>query len=369
MRPGLNALPWVAASAVLAIAACDGSPTDTEPPDVSPDPAELRLACATGVDAVSEFLGLDAPGGGTAAAVDYYLKLEGIDGESEAAGHEDEIEILSWSWGMALNGETRETDGTPTTVSLAGGMVVTIPQSETSRTLKDAHEQEEPIPEITMTLRKAEGDGDYLAIELKDVLVSSVTESQAGDQAPSEQMSLNYEEVKVTYDADMTCGGASNAVATFLGLDITRDESAATYAAYIKFDGIDGESQHQGHEEELDVLSFSWLTVIEVDAAGASGGSSATSRSALVLEKQPGASSQPLTEAARDENEFPWVTLSLYDASGDPSVDPLLVTFEDVVVESIETLIDDTAGLEIERVTVSWKGKVEYEWKVEEGDT
>src|SRR4051812_38889899 len=33
-------------------------------------------------------------------AVDIFLRLSGIDGESIASGHAKEIDILSWSWGM-----------------------------------------------------------------------------------------------------------------------------------------------------------------------------------------------------------------------------------------------------------------------------
>src|ERR1039457_226434 len=32
-------------------------------------------------------------------AVDYYLKLDGITGESVSDGHKDEIQLLSFSWG------------------------------------------------------------------------------------------------------------------------------------------------------------------------------------------------------------------------------------------------------------------------------
>ena len=33
------------------------------------------------------------------AAVDYFLKLDGIDGETKQKGHEKEIELESWSFG------------------------------------------------------------------------------------------------------------------------------------------------------------------------------------------------------------------------------------------------------------------------------
>ena len=32
-------------------------------------------------------------------AVDYFLKLDGIQGESADTNHKDEIQIMSWSWG------------------------------------------------------------------------------------------------------------------------------------------------------------------------------------------------------------------------------------------------------------------------------
>jgi type VI secretion system secreted protein Hcp len=38
------------------------------------------------------------------AAFDYFLKIDGIPGESTDSKHKDEIDVLSWSWG-----ETQET--------------------------------------------------------------------------------------------------------------------------------------------------------------------------------------------------------------------------------------------------------------------
>jgi len=38
------------------------------------------------------------------AAVDYFLKLDGIQGESKADKHTDEIDVLSFSWGATQSG-------------------------------------------------------------------------------------------------------------------------------------------------------------------------------------------------------------------------------------------------------------------------
>ena len=34
-------------------------------------------------------------------AVDYFLKLDGIQGESADSKHKDEVQIMSWSWGAS----------------------------------------------------------------------------------------------------------------------------------------------------------------------------------------------------------------------------------------------------------------------------
>jgi len=38
------------------------------------------------------------------AAVDMYIKIEGIKGESRDKQHKGEIDVLAWSWGMTQSG-------------------------------------------------------------------------------------------------------------------------------------------------------------------------------------------------------------------------------------------------------------------------
>ncbi|MHA6333247.1 type VI secretion system tube protein Hcp [Qipengyuania sp. CAU 1752] len=53
----------------------------------------LRFALGTALAALT--LGLAAP----ALATDYYLKMEGVEGEAQSHERADTIEVLSWSWG------------------------------------------------------------------------------------------------------------------------------------------------------------------------------------------------------------------------------------------------------------------------------
>ena len=44
-------------------------------------------------------------------AVDMYLKLNGIDGESADDKHKKEIDVLAWSWSMSQSGTTHTATG------------------------------------------------------------------------------------------------------------------------------------------------------------------------------------------------------------------------------------------------------------------
>ena len=50
------------------------------------------------------------------ASVDYFLKIDGIKGESGDSKHKDEIDVLSWSWGETQQGAS----GQGRTTSRAG---------------------------------------------------------------------------------------------------------------------------------------------------------------------------------------------------------------------------------------------------------
>ncbi len=39
-------------------------------------------------------------------AVDYFLELDGINGEAQDKTHKDKIDVLSWSWGCSQSGTT-----------------------------------------------------------------------------------------------------------------------------------------------------------------------------------------------------------------------------------------------------------------------
>jgi type VI secretion system secreted protein Hcp len=133
------------------------------------------------------------------AAVDYFLKIDGISGESSDSKHKDEIEIQSWSWG--------ETN----TVSQVGGggagkvqfqdFHFTAAISKASPKLFLSCATGEHIKEATLFARKAgSGQQDFMHIKMEDVLISSYQGGGAAstDAVPTDQFSLNF--AKIEYD-------------------------------------------------------------------------------------------------------------------------------------------------------------------------
>lgn len=141
---------------------------------------------------------LALPVAASAAAVDYFLKIDGIDGESTDDKHKNEIDIESWSWGVS-----------PTSPSAAGRATSRPCVSPISFTklLDKATPQlmvnaasGMVIPKATLTARKAgEGQQEFLKIELANVLVSSYQAAGSSAGAPVEQFALNFSKLTVEY--------------------------------------------------------------------------------------------------------------------------------------------------------------------------
>lgn len=136
------------------------------------------------------------------ALVDYFLKLDGIQGEATGKGHEKEIDIESFSWGATNAALSHIGGGAGQGKVSLHDLTVTKKTDKASTSLmldccNGAH-----IKEGTLTARKAGGDQqEYLKIKLTDILVSSyqVSGHNSTDVIPVEQVSLNFAKVQITY--------------------------------------------------------------------------------------------------------------------------------------------------------------------------
>ncbi len=134
-------------------------------------------------------------------AVDMFLKIEGIDGESVDDSHADEVDILAWSWGMSQSGTTHMGPGAGSGKVNVQDVSVTKYVDSASHALMKSACKGTHIPEVVLTVRKA-GDSplEYIIITMEDVIVSSVsTGGSGGEERLTENVTLNFAKVYYKY--------------------------------------------------------------------------------------------------------------------------------------------------------------------------
>jgi type VI secretion system secreted protein Hcp len=148
------------------------------------------------------------------AAVDYFLKLDGIDGESTDHKHKSEIDLESWSWGASQSGTHSGMGGGGAGKVSMQDFHFVMKINKASPKLMLACATGEHIKKATLTCRKAGSEQqEYLKVTMSDLLVSSYQTggSAHGDVVPTDQISLNFSKIEFEYKeqkADGTLGGA-----------------------------------------------------------------------------------------------------------------------------------------------------------------
>jgi len=150
------------------------------------------------------------------AAVDYFLKIEGIEGESQDSKHKSEIDLLSWSWGESQLGTHAGGGGGGAGKVAMQDFHFVMKVNKSSPKLLLACANGEHIKKATLICRKAgKEQQEYLKIVMSDLLVSSFqTGGSHGDALPSDQISLNFAKIEYEYKeqkVDGTLGGAVKA--------------------------------------------------------------------------------------------------------------------------------------------------------------
>ena len=129
-------------------------------------------------------------------AVDMFLKISGIDGESVDSKHEKWIEVLSFSWGIADGSRATNQPG-----KLSKASKVTVSDFSIMKTLDKAtprlfHKccEGEHVADVSLEVVRAGGEKqlEYLKIKLTDVLISSVSPAGSVGNLPVESVSFSF---------------------------------------------------------------------------------------------------------------------------------------------------------------------------------
>src|SRR5262245_45301892 len=161
------------------------------------------------------------------AAVDFFLKLDGIEGESADKQHKGEIDLVSWSWGESqLGASSSGGGGGAGKVSMKDfNFVMSLNKASPKLMLSCANGTH--IPKAVLTCRKAgKGQQEYFKVIMSDVLVSGY---QTGGSAPSnlvpvDQISLNFAKLEFEYREQKGDGSLAAPIKT--GWDVKANTQA-----------------------------------------------------------------------------------------------------------------------------------------------
>jgi type VI secretion system secreted protein Hcp len=133
-------------------------------------------------------------------ATDIFAKIGDIKGESVDAKHKDEIEVLSFSWGVANSWSASPGGGGGAGKATFQDLSIVHGIDKATPALLKACATGVHIKDATITHRKAgKGQQEYLIIKLNDVTITAVSHAGAEDQPYTESVVLKFAKVDLEY--------------------------------------------------------------------------------------------------------------------------------------------------------------------------
>ena len=133
-------------------------------------------------------------------ASDIFAKIGDIKGESLDDKHKDEIELLSWSWGVTNAKAPLTGSGGGKGKATFHDLSFTHKIDKASPLLLKGCATGQHLKEATITRRKAgKGQQEYLVIKMNDVVITSVAEEDDGGSGQVEAVTLAFAKVDLEY--------------------------------------------------------------------------------------------------------------------------------------------------------------------------
>jgi type VI secretion system secreted protein Hcp len=148
------------------------------------------------------------------AAVDYFLKIEGIEGESTDAKHKGEIELASFSWGETNQAPAAGRGGAGAGKVAMQDFHFVMRVNKASPKLMLACASGQHIKEAVLTARKAgKAALEFLVYKFNDLVVSSYqTAGSVEEPYPHDQVSFKFGRIQVEYRQQDRAGRAAGSV-------------------------------------------------------------------------------------------------------------------------------------------------------------
>jgi type VI secretion system secreted protein Hcp len=133
-------------------------------------------------------------------ATDIFAKIGDIKGESTDAKHKDEIEVLSFSWGVANSGGLEFGSGGSAGKATFQGLTIVHNIDKATPKLLEACATGTHLKDATITHRKAgKGQQEFLIVKMNDVIITAVAHGGTTAQPASETVTLAFAKVDFEY--------------------------------------------------------------------------------------------------------------------------------------------------------------------------
>lgn len=134
-------------------------------------------------------------------AMDMFIRIGDLKGESRDKTHKEKIDVLAWSWGMSNSGSAHVGGGAGAGKVNVQDLSITKYIDKCSPTLMLACCKGTHYDDAELIVRKA-GDTplEYVKILLTEVMITAVsTGGSGGEDRLTENVTLNFAKVKVEY--------------------------------------------------------------------------------------------------------------------------------------------------------------------------
>jgi type VI secretion system secreted protein Hcp len=154
-----------------------------------------------------------APAGSGSA--DFFLHVQTkragkVKGEAVATGHQDDIVVSGWNWGITAGSALGDTQATARRSYSALTVIKGIDNASTA--LMSALATNDEVKEARLCLRRAGGEQeDYLTVTLKAARITSLQHRGTEDGGTQEVLTLAFTEVEVEYRPQKASGIRSGA--------------------------------------------------------------------------------------------------------------------------------------------------------------
>lgn len=147
-------------------------------------------------------------------AMDMFIQIGDLKGESGDKVHKGKTDVLAWSWGLSNSGSAHVGGGAGAGKVNVQDISFTKYVDKTSPDLMLAAATGKHFPDALLIVRKAgEKPLEYIKVQLAEVLISSVsTGGSGGEDRLTENVTLNFSKCKFIYTPQKQDGSGDAAV-------------------------------------------------------------------------------------------------------------------------------------------------------------